>query len=133
MDPEVHFTLTIPATIKQCEDLANFLFSEIVRQRGSFEARRIFSQCARPPTKRERQLHENALLVWKYLNMRQKSIRQLAIHLAKENGADPRTIEKKIQRAVKSKRVAEYIFHVLFEITGENKQIIKTGELPWTF
>jgi hypothetical protein len=112
-------------SIKQYEERATFLFQAIMEDHGSFEARRIFARCAKPPTKRERQLHANALLVWRLMHMPKNNIRQLAVLLAKENGTDPRSLEKQIERALKNNRVAEYIFKTLSEVG--------TKTLPWTF
>jgi hypothetical protein len=116
--PARHFVLPIPATIKQSEELADALFCEIVGQHGSFEARRIFSRLARSLTKRDRQLEAKAMLLWKYLNMPKRNIRQLAIRLAK--GADHRALEKRIERAVKDKKVRAYLQNDLFEILGND-------------
>jgi hypothetical protein len=96
-------------TIEQCEWLANFAFWQIARQRGSFEARRIFTQCVKPITKRDEQLEANARLLWEYINMPKRSIRRLAVRIAKETGDDDRVVEKRIERAVKSKKVRAYL------------------------
>jgi hypothetical protein len=114
------------------EEVADFLFRDIARQHGSFEARRIFAQCAKPLTKRDKQLHENSELLWKYINMPKRSIRQLAARLAKENGTDQRALEKKIERAVKNKKVRAYLEQILFEINGPDEPLNGDGE-PLTF
>jgi hypothetical protein len=113
----------LPPTTEQFEQIADFLFWEIARQHGSFEARRIFTQCAKPLTKRDRGLHENSELLWKYNNMPKRSIRQLAARLAKENGTDQRALEKKIERAIKSKKVRAYLEQILFEINGPDEPL----------
>jgi hypothetical protein len=108
-----------PLTTQQWEGAVNRLFHEIAGQLGSFEARRIFTQCARPLTKRDKQLNENATLLWEYINMPRRSIRQLATRLAKENGIDQRALEKKIERAVKNKKVRAYLRESIFQISSE--------------
>ncbi len=112
-----------PLTVEQWAGTVDFLFWEVAGQIGSFEARRIFTQCAKPLTKRDRQLHENSELLWKYINMPKRSIRQLATRLAKENGTDQRALEKKIERAVKNKKVRAYLEQILFEINSENEPL----------
>jgi hypothetical protein len=115
----LNFILPIPTTIEQCQAQADCLFSEIAGQHGSFEARRIFAQCAKPLTKLDKRLHENCRLLWEYINMPKRNIRQLAIRLAKENGTDQRALEKKIERAVKNKKVRAYLQEIMFELTSE--------------
>ena len=108
---------------QQWEEIANSLFREIAGQHGSFEARRIFAQCAKPLTKRDRQLHENSELLWKYFTMPKRNIRQLAARLARENGTDRSALETKIGRAIKSKKVRAYLEQILLEINGPDEPL----------
>jgi hypothetical protein len=104
-------------TIAQCELLATFVFWEIADKHTSLEARRIFAAvCGKPPTRREEQLNSNAELLWQYLKMPRRNIHQLATRIAKETGDDPRALEKKIERAVKSKKVRGYLERTLIEV-----------------
>jgi hypothetical protein len=110
-------------TVEQWTETVDFLFEQVAGQIGSFDARRIFTRCAKPLTKRDRQLHENSELLWKYINMPKRSIRQLATRLAKEKNTDQRALEKKIERAVKNKKVRAYLEQVLFEINGDDEPL----------
>jgi hypothetical protein len=123
----VPFHPEYPLTVEEWAQAVDFLFRQVAGQIGSFEARRIFAQCAKPLTKRDRQLHENSELLWKYINMPKRSVRQLATRLAKEKNTDQRALEKKIARAVKNKKVRAYLEKILFEINGDD------GPLLWTF
>jgi hypothetical protein len=116
-----------PLTVEQWAEAVDFLFWQVAGQIGSLEARRIFAQCAKPLKKRDRQLLENSELLWKYINMPKRNIRQLATRLAKEKNTDQRALEKKIARAVKNKKVRAYLEQALFEINGDDEP------LPWTF
>jgi hypothetical protein len=85
-----------------------------VKHYGEDEARRIFSPYGRPRTKREKSLEENALLYLEYCvegvkRKRKPNVRQLAVRLAKEKNTDPGAMERKIWRAIKSKKVHRYL------------------------
>ena len=110
------FTPGHPLTVEEWAETVDRFFRLVAGQIGSLDARRIFTQCAKPLTKRDRQLHENSELLWKYVNMPKRSIRQLATRLAKEKNTDRRALEKKIARAVKNKKVRAYLRQVLLQM-----------------
>jgi hypothetical protein len=121
------FTPGHPLTVEEWAETVDRFFRLVAGQIGSLDARRIFTQCAKSLTKRDRQLHENSELLWKYVTMPKRNIRQLATRLAKEKNIDQRALEKRIARAVKNKKVRACLEQILFEINGDDEP------LPWRF
>jgi hypothetical protein len=110
MKPQARcLTFPVPTTIEQCEGLVEFVFWQIAGRHGEIEARRIFARCATPLTKSEKRLKNNALLLWQYIAMPKRNISQLATLIAKETGDDRGTLAKRIERAIKSKKVRAYL------------------------
>jgi rRNA maturation protein Nop10 len=98
----------------ECELYIKRVFEAVVKHYGEDEARRIFGPYGKQRTKREKNLENNALLFTEYLYERVQSkgkpnVRKLARRLANENNTDPVAMERKIWRAIKSKKVRQYL------------------------
>jgi hypothetical protein len=124
----------IPAT-EEWEALTEVFFDRLAEYLGQYQARRIFNKCAPPITKREAQLENSAMLLYRYISMKPKrSVARLVRQLAGEDGSDKDAITQRIWRAINSKtaygrKVQAYLQEELFErgITIRTKD--KSGKM----
>jgi hypothetical protein len=106
--------------VHYAEGCVRQLYGLLCEKHGPFVTRGLFNLYAPPLTKSDKRLADNVSLFLRLIQMKPKlNVRQLAAQLAKETGKDQGSLEKKIERASKSRKVQNSVWSTLFDITCE--------------
>jgi hypothetical protein len=112
---EKKLTIDNIRTIKECELYVDWLWWRVHDLHGEEEAKRIFAEFGKPPTKRAVKLNDDARLLLKYLDLfidieGTPSVREYAVRVAKEKRADPDAMERKVWRVLNDERIWDKLY-----------------------